>query len=436
MRSLLVLLGLSFLALPLFAIDIDPPAPTSATPVTLTVHEVASCPPPPDVTRSGNTFNVVLRPGPCLSPPTNVTFAVPLGKLAPGDYEVVVTTPSSNGMARIDYAAFFVRDASANLIVLAQPVGPISGGTEVVLFGDALCFSADETQCPLPTVLFNGVPATVERDKFATGTLAVITPPGPKGIADVVMIGKTVTRSGRVFRYYDPNDPPLPTMFERVLVPVYSFVAGAFGSNWTTEVTMLNASRYAFEPYRRSPAPRFGGRAAATLNFGASRPGGVLFFAPRDVSPAPRFGSLVRDTSRQADDWGTEVRVARESDFRTAELSLLNIPLDARFRQSLRIYDADSVDGSVVVNVYAMDGTTPLASKIVQLRSPNPCNRYEPCASDDPAFAMVDLLALFPEAAGQQRVRADIVPVNGARIWAFVTITNNQTQHVTVITPQ
>jgi hypothetical protein len=433
MRSLPVLLVVSFLALPLSAFEVDPVTPTTATPVTLTVHEFASCPPPPEVTRAGNTFNLLLKPGPCLSPPTFVTFTVQLGKLAPGDYEIVVTEPFANDVQRVDYGAFFVRDAGATLFVLSPPVGPTSGGTEVFLSAAAEdCHSPNFDQCPVPAVSFNGIPATVEKEKFAAGTLAVIAPPNAKGIADVVVVGTHRTQSGRVFRYYDPSDAPLPTMFARVLVPVWFSGVGAFGSSWATEVTVLDASNYDFEPYRR---PRVVHRATTALDFGASRAGGVLFFPPRDLSPAPRFGSLVRDTSRQADDWGTEVRVVRESDFRTAEFSLLNIPADSRFRQSLRIFDADSVEANVQVSVFAMDGTF-LAGKSVLLHSANPCNRYEPCASDDPAYAMVDLTALFPEVAGQQRVRVSLSSIYPDRLWAFVTVTNNQTQHVTVIAPQ
>jgi len=437
MRPLLVFIAISIVALPLFAVDIDPAAPTSATPVTLTVHEFASCPPPPEVTRSGNTFNVLLKPGPCLSPPTNVTFMVPLAKLAPGDYEVVVVTPYFDGLRRTDYGAFFVRDADAQFSVQSQSVGPTTGGTKVVLNAlDTIeCFGPDLVQCPPPKVLFNGVEAQVDIDQFMHNQLVVTTPPGPKGVADVVVIGKRATKSGRVFRYYDPSEGPLPSMFERVLVPVWFSGPGAFGSNWTTEVTLLNPSFFDFEPYRRAPLPLVAHGRTTALSFGASRTGGALFFAPREVSPATRFGSRVRDTSREGDDWGTEVRVARESDFRTADFSLLDIPVDARFRQTLRIYDPDSVESLVEVRAYAMDGTF-LAGRNVRLQSANPCPAFQPCASDDPAAATLDLLAFFPEAAGQQRVSVDIRPLEGQRLWALATVTNNQTQHVTVITPQ
>ena len=87
------------------------------------------------------------------------------------------------------------------------------------------------------------------------------------------------------------------------------------------------------------------------------------------------------------------------------------------------------------MTIYASATDQQLVRAAVALRSPNPCKRFEPCASDDPAFAMInDLAAAFPALAGTNRVRIEIIA--GDRAWAFSTITNNQAQHVTVITPQ
>ncbi|HEY3052338.1 MAG TPA: hypothetical protein VGK04_03015 [Thermoanaerobaculia bacterium] len=411
-------------------IEVQPAVPTSATEVTLRIQEWVSCPPPPKVTRLGTTISVVIDPGPCLSPPVLGSFLLPLGLLEPGDYEVIVNPPERTG-----YAMFFVSDADSSVFIQSPSIGPTSGGTEVTLFADAVnCFGPDRAICPLPTVTFNGAAATVIEAKFTAGTLAVIAPPNAKGIADVVISGTRATRHGRVFRYYDPAGTPPLSMFERVLVPVYAFGPGAFGSNWTTEVTILNSSFYDIEAYRRSG--RVKGRSTTTLDFGASRSGGVLYYPPRDFSSQMQFGSLVRDTSRQAEDWGTEVPVVRESQFRKAIFSLLNIPVDTRFRQTLRVYDVDSVEEFARVSIYSMSTSSLIAEKSIPLRSANPCKRFQPCASDEPATAMIDLLTTFPEVAGAGRIRFDIVADSTSRLWAFATVTNNQTQHVTVITPQ
>jgi hypothetical protein len=133
---------------------------------------------------------------------------------------------------------------------------------------------------------------------------------------------------------------------------------------------------------------------------------------------------------------GAEVPVVRESEFRSGAFSLLNIPVDNRFRQTLRIDNVDSVDEFVRLLVYSMSTSALIAEKSISLHSATPCQRFQPCASDEPAVATIDLLTTFPEVAGQDRVRIDIVADSASRLWAFAPVTNNHTQHVTTITPQ
>ena len=55
-----------------------------------------------------------------------------------------------------------------------------------------------------------------------------------------------------------------------------------------------------------------------------------------------------------------------------------------------------------------------------------------------PGYAQfVDLVAVFPQLAASETIRVEITPISpGLRFWAFAAITNNETQHVTTITPQ
>jgi len=54
----------------------------------------------------------------------------------------------------------------------------------------------------------------------------------------------------------------------------------------------------------------------------------------------------------------------------------------------------------------------------------------------DLAYAEVPLNSLF-EIQGQDRVRIEVAPLtSGLRLWGFVSVTNNQTQHVTTVVPQ
>lgn len=426
------------------AVAVQPPAPTSATPVTLQVQEFVTCAPPPTIVRRGNRFDIGIDPGPCLSPPVLATFTFEVGTLEPGDYEVVVMV---NPPERTGYASFVVSDASTGVFVQSPAIGPTTGGTEVVLFADAVhCYSSDTTRCPLPEVTFNGVPATVNAERFAAGSLVVMTPPNAKGIAEVIVSGPRATKHGRVFRYYDREDAPSPSMFERVLLPVYFFGPGAFGSRWTTEISLRNNAPYVVEPYRPLPSavicplvpcsPKIPASSTiSSLDLGASRSGGVLFFIPGEVAPNVHFGSLVRDTSHSAEGWGTEVRAVREREFRTGRMELLNIPISPKYRVALRVYNVDSVDEAVGITIFGMNGGQTRVMTTLALRSSDPCATNDPCASDEPAFAMIgDLVAAFPELAGEHSVRMQVF--SSSRAWAFVSVTNNETQEVTIISPQ
>ncbi len=53
-----------------------------------------------------------------------------------------------------------------------------------------------------------------------------------------------------------------------------------------------------------------------------------------------------------------------------------------------------------------------------------------------PGFLELSQLDFIAPAGGFDRLRIDVLPVSpGTRIWAFVSVTNNETQHVTIIAP-
>lgn len=153
----------------------------------------------------------------------------------------------------------------------------------------------------------------------------------------------------------------------------------------------------------------------------------------------------VQDISRQALTWGTSIPVVRERDlFTTRTLNLTDIVQNDRFRSLLRIYDFDpsgngsSPDREVLVRIYALGSSTTgvnavpdrlLTERRETLRS------SPPGAFFGPPMAQLPLWSL-PELNGFERVRLEITAVTpGLRFWAFVSITNNESQHVTAIAP-
>ncbi|MDP9360066.1 MAG: hypothetical protein M3P29_01305 [Acidobacteriota bacterium] len=82
------------------------------------------------------------------------------------------------------------------------------------------------------------------------------------------------------------------------------------------------------------------------------RPGqrGTFLFVDERYADSVQITLRAQDVSRQSQTWGTLIPVVREQHFSNRPFSLPDIPIDSRFRQSIR--------------VYALDGTRPAAVRI------------------------------------------------------------------------
>jgi hypothetical protein len=283
--------------------------------------------------------------------------------------------------------------------------------------------------CPLPEITFGGVSA-LNVVVLSPAMFRVTTPPHAPGAVEVrVKSGERENRS-HAFRYYAQDEPPLSSLFERVLIPVYYNGDGAHGSIWRTELALRNSNRYPVQFWN----PVVGLPSIAPLSSHdftlPAAAGGTFLYVPRESASGIHFHSLVRDVSREMEGWGTEVPVVRERDFAEDSLELLNVPLDRRYRRMLRIYSTRSLPAFVGLDVYAMETGAGLGQRYVPLLRETPCSA---AGCDQPAFAVVDLDALMPDLP--EEGRAGITITASGPLWAFLTITNNETQQVTVISP-
>jgi hypothetical protein len=429
-------LVLSLLLLPrlAFASDnlaVEPADPTSNSPVTLIVTQVDCCAPAPVVTRSGFTISVVISYGLCFCPPMLITHRIALGVLPPGRYEVVATTSGQPAGS----LSFVVLDAN-NSVAVGPSLGSVSGATLVNVTADVqYCANQPVTSCPPPVITFDGLPAAnvqvIDRTHFHATT-----PPHATGAVEVRIVSNSVAKSSYAFRYFDPQDAPLPELFERVLFPVVYNGPGAQGSNWTTELAVRNGNPFAVEIWKGTQGvATIGSYAPARMSFD-SAPGGVSVAVPREAIAELHFAARVRETSREGTDWGTEIPIVREGQFSSVALELLDIPGDRRYRTTLRIYSISSVEAFAKVTIYSMADAHILLDQLVRLVSPNPCNQFFLCNSERPAFAaMGDVTKVLGLTS------ADLVGIRVASwtrfpLWAFATVTNNDTQHVTAVSPQ
>jgi hypothetical protein len=238
--------------------------------------------------------------------------------------------------------------------------------------------------------------------------------------------------------------PTLQPPYERVLIPLFvsGSLPGAFGSLWTTQLTVRNESDDSVVVTNLpiglcGLCPPSEPRSTFSLPLFVHNPNaGTFLYIGSPGAGKVTFTLRVQDVSRQAQTWGTAVPVVRERDVHSDTLQLLDIPTDRRFRTTLRVYDFDTPDNrSVRLRIYALNGNTPLVDTTLTLQGPR---QDYPSFPDRPASAMIgDLVTAFPQLviAGRLRIVIDSV-TSGVRFWAFVSVTNDETQHVTVIAPE
>ncbi|MGA7614586.1 MAG: hypothetical protein WBX15_05330 [Thermoanaerobaculia bacterium] len=248
--------------------------------------------------------------------------------------------------------------------------------------------------------------------------------------------------------------------YQKILLPLRprGVVNGAYGSQWRTSLIVLNRSG---EPVMIVP-PLSGcqilcppeGEGPPTLPGVSFNPyiftlpdtlSGEGFFVYVDRAHAAdvAFQLNTRDLSREAETRGTEVPVVREGEFFTGTRSLLGIPVDARFRVSLRIYDGDNsdADASATVRFFEEYGAQVDSGEPDRLLLEETIPFQYPTSAESrraqPGYIYLPDLAMIPELAGISTIRIDVESAqSGRHLWTFASVTNNQTQHVTLITPQ
>lgn len=170
---------------------------------------------------------------------------------------------------------------------------------------------------------------------------------------------------------------------------------------------------------------------------------GSFIYVPKSVDGQVAMQLRARDTSREAEGLGTEIPVVPVEQFSNTEIDLLNVPNDPRYRVTLRIYAHDEQRKQVRMVVYSIPNNDQLDARMVDLVGESEGGGPFPLS---PAYAQIDPISDAVRASGSSRVRvvlqspAMFLLIDPPRdwffpIWAFASVTNNQTQQVTTITP-
>jgi hypothetical protein len=231
-----------------------------------------------------------------------------------------------------------------------------------------------------------------------------------------------------------------PDDYTRLLLPIVATsVHGANGSLWTTEWTVYNgnAAQLAIEgplPFLAlSPVvPDAGVPPHRTRRIVLEQPmagfDGAFVYVPTALLARAPMSLRVRDTSVNAQSYGASLPVVRPSAFDT-KIVLVDVPADAAYRTMLRIY-GDSPDVQVVhVAVFNPEGDKLLDERDLVLQMNQ---AFGLTGFPRPAYAQLDAISPAVRNAAQP-VRIEITSAD--RIWAFVSISQNETQQVTVVTP-
>ena len=418
-----------------------PAGPTSTTPIELRLFIVACFPESHTIDRIGSVIKIHVTLGPmeilCFPTPTHpAEYRVPLGTLPVGQYRVEVSTRVP-GNIRLT-GRFIVRNGSPTPLEVhpfALPTGAFTV-TRARLHANrgALCSTAtcDDVTISVGGVLIPKANITPTAD----GALTFVPPDHEEGLVDVVVTrpSGTVTLPGG-FYYFDRNGID-PSVFERILFPILTQSGGAHGSQWVSEAAIANPKPWPIvnfnyvEPFvcdliDYPCLERVDAGEVRTFN-GESYPRGTFLYSPRADAPNLAFSLRVRDTSRQAEGFGTHIPIVRESDmFTNTDLTLLDVPIDPLYRTKVRMYVLDAGAHTAQVTVVR----------------PNEASVTERSRTYEVSVAAPDLIqpgyAEFDVPAGRADERANLYIRIGDRetpSWAFASVTNNETQQVTIVT--
>jgi hypothetical protein len=323
--------------------------------------------------------------------------------------------------------------------------GPVAGGTVVTIRGSGFttdsCGPIDPSRCLLQTVYFGSQRAAMVQ--FLDDTRIVVTTPAHLPSATEVVVtghGWTISKKNA---YTFTGDPT--SAFARILIPILvPPVQGQFGSQFVTELRarsfQIDPSLYMFGiPYcdcpqrtvlADDPYPVYGTSGlngfpstdlipSDTMN---GAPGRIVFVEAASASKLS-MNLRVHDTSRIGITLGAEVPVVPDSAFKSTPFVLLGVAADARYRNTLRIYSPEP-------------GVAPVVRVTID-QSPQSVTLRPGRDMFDPGYFEMTLPPRFQSGSTINTIPVTIEPLTtGARVWAFISSTNNDTQQVTVIAPR
>jgi hypothetical protein len=325
-------------------------------------------------------------------------------------------------------ASSAVADHTHAITSITPSSGRTGGGENVEIRGTGFT--------PDAAVFFGGTAAFNVQVVDAT-TIRVKTPPHLPGVSRVSVAQQAHSATAPFTYTGSPSEG-----FEQLLLPIYlGRVNGAFGSEFHTEFQAWNNSystlpihglQYLCQilcpildpvevPIQLLPDQSFDSDQA----FFNGTPG-VFLYVPKDHVRDLGFKLRVFDVSRDTADYGTELPVVRARDFTFDQpLSFPRVPAIPGFRITLRIYSP--VQNVAFVRFNGEEHMVPLNRDRNDL--------FTPAYGVFTAFPTTDVPINVSVAPPNAIIHPPPLNIYPPPIWAFISITNNETQQITTMTP-
>jgi hypothetical protein len=310
--------------------------------------------------------------------------------------------------------------------------GPVAGGTVVTITGAFVEFWSYG-------VIFGstGVPAT----RVNATTLVATTPAHLPATVPVTIFeyDRGISTDIRFTFEGEATDA-----FDRLLLPFFTYpIPGAFGSEFRSDLSISLARGERVDIFGLNPPCRVTCITSwytpftitteipdlDTRSFETSGTPGLFVYIPKTQEKHAAMNLRAHDTSREAENFGTELPVVRDEEFTnscTDSILFPGVPSDPLFRKTLRIYGEGPGTTDVVVAIETQGVTT---THSVTMRPGS--HPFEPHYAE---------FSAFPASSGPLRVRLryPVCPslAPQASFWGFISVTNNDTQLITTITPQ
>lgn len=213
------------------------------------------------------------------------------------------------------------------------------------------------------------------------------------------------------------TEPPPGPSYKRILVPLTpAEVPGINGARWKTDTTLLT-NGVTIEP-----------------QLGNARGGQFIYVLEEDEARV-QLNARVWDVARQLETAGSEIPIVREREFKTTTAAIVGIPVAPQYRQMLRIYDFDGRAGArVAIHFIGVNGRTESISRTLGVVSDAKATPAQ--LPVHPGYVEVDLGSVFP-LTGIEAYSLRIEPLDpNLKLWSFVSVTNNETHHVTTFSQQ